>query len=210
MAANIISLLKNEYSFSEEIFERKYGPPYGWVGPQPEIGSEIFLGNIPYDLNEEVLLPLCKQAGTVFEFILKINKQNPDKNRGYGFVMFTSKEDAAKAIRFLNDYEIQPGQYITASKSNDIRRLFITGLPEDKTKGEIEAELRSLTNGLTKIINIDYFPGCIFVEYEDRTNAQNAFRLLRRAEIFGRKILTKVAHPEAILPDETVRQNLFI
>ncbi|KAL9621878.1 MAG: hypothetical protein Q9160_003699 [Pyrenula sp. 1 TL-2023] len=72
----------------------------------PEKGRSIFIGNIPFNLPEEEIVALLSQAGTVTKFRLMTN---PDtgKPKGFGFADFVDADQAASAVRNLNDFEIQ-------------------------------------------------------------------------------------------------------
>lgn len=91
--------------------------------PPEKGGRSIFIGNIPFskilpyysdylllnpisDLPEEEIVALLSQAGTVTKFRLMTN---PDtgKPKGFGFADFADADQAASAVRNLNDYEIQ-------------------------------------------------------------------------------------------------------
>lgn len=67
-------------------------------------------------------------------------------NRGFGFAQYATAEDARRAVEGLDGYPIRPGKYLGVMKSLDNRRLFIGGLPKDRTKAEIMAELSKLVS----------------------------------------------------------------
>ncbi|GIX98953.1 APOBEC1 complementation factor [Caerostris extrusa] len=118
----------------------KYGPPPGWIGPPPAKGSEIFIGKLPRDVFEHELVPLCEQFGKIYELRLMMDYNG--ENRGYAFVTYTNNEDASKAIKGLDDFEIRPNRHIGVCKSVDNCRLFIGGIPKDKNKDEIMNEIK--------------------------------------------------------------------
>ncbi|KAL9108591.1 MAG: hypothetical protein Q9227_006677 [Pyrenula ochraceoflavens] len=68
----------------------------------PDKGRSIFIGNIPF----KDIVHLLSQAGTVTKFRLMTN---PDtgKPKGFGFADFADSDQAASAVRNLNDFEIQ-------------------------------------------------------------------------------------------------------
>lgn len=70
------------------------------------IEQELFQANSTSDLPEEEIVALLSQAGTVTKFRLMTN---PDtgKPKGFGFADFVDADQAASAVRNLNDYEIQ-------------------------------------------------------------------------------------------------------
>lgn len=73
-------------------------------------------------------------------------------NRGFAFVQYSNQVDANTAIRKLNKYEMRPNYRIGVLKSIDNCRLFIGGIPKDKSREEIFAEMEKLTDGIAHII----------------------------------------------------------
>ena len=59
---------------------------------------------------EDELVPVFERAGKIYEF--RLTMEFSGENRGYAFVMYTTKEEAQLAIRILNNYEIRPGKFI--------------------------------------------------------------------------------------------------
>ena len=52
-------------------------------------------------------------------------------NRGYLFVRYTNREEAKRAVKELNNYEIKPGKSIGVINSVDNRKLWISNLNSD-------------------------------------------------------------------------------
>ena len=73
-------------------------------------------------------------------------------NRGFAFIQYANKHDAKRAIQEMNDYELRPKHKIGVLKSTDNCRLFIGGIPKNKSQQEIQAEMERLTEGVTKVI----------------------------------------------------------
>lgn len=135
--------------------QRKYGgPPKDWSGPPPTKGSEVFVGKIPRDLLEDDLLPVFQQVGPVYEMRLMMDASGC--NRGFAFVTFASPSAAARAIEQLNNFEIRPKRFIGVIRSVDNCRLFIGGIPKDKTEEEIHREMCTLTEGVVRVILYRY------------------------------------------------------
>ena len=59
-------------------------------------------------------------------------------NRGYFFVRYTNREDAKKAVKTLNNYEIRDGKFLGVIQSVDNRKLWISGIPKNRTAPEIK------------------------------------------------------------------------
>lgn len=111
----------------------------GWEGPPPPRGCEVFVGKIPRDMYEDKLVPVFERAGHIYEFRLMMEFSG--ENRGYAFVMYTTREAAQLAITLLDNYEIRPGKFIGVCVSLDNCRLFIGSIPKDRKKEEIQEEM---------------------------------------------------------------------
>ena len=59
-------------------------------------------------------------------------------NRGYMFVRYTNPSDAQRAVRTLDNYEIKPKKFIGVVVSVDNRKLWINGIPKNKSADEIK------------------------------------------------------------------------
>lgn len=140
------------------------------------------MGKIPRDMYEDELVPVFERAGKIYE--LRLMMEFSGENRGYAFVMYTTKEEAQLAIKILNNYEIRPGKFIGVCVSLDNCRLFIGAIPKDKKKEEILNEMKKVTEGVVDVI---VYPnatdktknrGFAFVEYESHRAAAMARRRL--------------------------------
>ena len=60
-------------------------------------------------------------------------------NRGYFFVCYTCREDAMRAVKELNNYEIRPNRPVGVILSVDNRKLWLSGIPKNRTASEIKA-----------------------------------------------------------------------
>ena len=211
--ANLVSLMeKTGYNITQENGQRKFGPPPGWIGPPPPKGSEIFIGKLPRDVYENDLVPLCEKFGTIYE--LRLMMDYDGQNRGYAFVTYTNSDDATKAIKHLDDYEIRPGRHIGVCKSIDNCRLFVGGIPKDKSREEIMAEISKYTEGVSKVILYSSIVdksknrGFAFVEYDTHRAAAMARRKLNASKIklFDHDIAVDWAQPEAQVEEETMKR----
>ncbi|KAG8183058.1 hypothetical protein JTE90_018103 [Oedothorax gibbosus] len=203
---------KTGYNIMQQNGQRKYGPPPNWIGPPPAKGSEIFIGKLPRDVFEHELVPLCEQFGKIYELRLMMDYNGC--NRGYAFVTYTNNEDATKAIQGLDDFEIRPNRHIGVCKSVDNCRLFIGGIPKEKTKDEILNEISKFTEGVSKVILYSSIAdknknrGFAFVEYESHRSAAMARRKLiaNSVKLFEKEIAVDWAQPEAQVEDETMKR----
>ena len=141
------------------------GPPPDWKGPAPEKGCEIFCGKVPRDCFEDELVPiftkvdndnidiracvgqLCMmcdylvQVGEIYE--LRLMMDFSGSNRGFCFVRYTTREDAKRAVKDLNNFEIRPNKFLGILHSVDNRKLWISGIPRNLTSDQIMASYRS-------------------------------------------------------------------
>lgn len=186
--AALMSLMERTgYRMIQENGQRKYGPPPGWEGPAPQRGCEIFVGKIPRDVYEDELVPVFESVGRIYEMRLMMDFDG--KNRGYAFVMYTQKNEAKRAVRELNNYEVRPGRLLGVCGSVDNCRLFIGGIPKTKKREEILEEVSKVTEGVLDVIvyasAADKMKnrGFAFVEYESHRAAAMARRKLMPGRI---------------------------
>ncbi|XP_045615667.1 probable RNA-binding protein 46 isoform X2 [Procambarus clarkii] len=184
-------LRRTGYPLVQENGQRKYGPPPSWDGPPPPKGCEVFIGKIPRDLYEDELVPVMERAGKVYEVRLMMDVNG--NNRGYGFVQYSSRQEAENALRILNNHEIRTKRFLGVMRSVDNNRLFVGGIPKSRTRLEVQEEMRRVTEGVVKII---LYPcindrtknrGYAFVEYTSHKAAAMARRRLfsGRIQLWG-------------------------
>ncbi len=105
-------------------------------------------------------------------------------NRGYLFVRYTRREEAKLAIKELNNFEIKPGKFIGVIPSVDNRKLWISGIPKNRSAAEIQDEMSKLTDGVTNVyiynshLDKSKTRGYAFIEYETHRHAALARRKL--------------------------------
>jgi hypothetical protein len=78
-------------------------------------------------------------VGKIYE--LRLMMDFSGSNRGYFFVRYTSREDAKMAVRKLNNFEIRQGKFLGVIQSVDNRKLWISGIPKNRTAAEIKVQL---------------------------------------------------------------------
>ncbi|PRD26371.1 UNVERIFIED_CONTAM: APOBEC1 complementation factor [Trichonephila clavipes] len=190
--------------------QRKYGAKDPNSMPIPPKGSEVFVGKLPRDVFEDELVPLFEKVGPIYEMRLMMDFGT--NNRGFAFVMYTCPDDAKKAIEELNNYEIRKGKFLGVCKSVDNCRLFVGGIPKDKTKDEILEEMQKVTDAVSKVILYSSIAdksknrGFAFVEYENHKAAAMARRKLIPGKIplWGHNIAVDWAEPEPDVDEETM------
>ena len=94
------------------------------VFPQPRLqerfestsmGNNLFVGNLPFDVDDTQLAQLFAQAGTVTSAHVVINKFS-GQSRGYGFVEMSSDAEAAQAVSLLHGREVS-GRALTVNEA---------------------------------------------------------------------------------------------
>ena len=68
------------------------------------MARKLYVGNLPYDTDEQALQTLFAGAGTV-ESVSVMRDMATGRARGFAFVEMASDEDAQKAISMLNDHD---------------------------------------------------------------------------------------------------------
>lgn len=145
----------------------------------------MFIGKIPRDCYEDELVPIFESIGKIYE--LRLMMDFSGSNRGYAFLMYTKVDHAYRAIREFNNLEIRPGKKIGVVKSLDNCRLFVGGIPKNKTKQDIVQEMHKITDGVVGAIVYSCVNGnrensrnrgFAFVEYENHRAAAMARRKL--------------------------------
>jgi RNA recognition motif-containing protein len=59
--------------------------------------NKLFVGNLPWSMNNDTLNELFAQYGAITEAIV-ISDRDSGRSKGFGFVTFTNPEDAKKAL----------------------------------------------------------------------------------------------------------------
>lgn len=199
----IVHLLeRTNYTLVQENGQRRYGPPPNWKCEAPPRGCEVFIGKIPRDCFEDELIPVFEQIGPIYMFRLMMEFDGA--NRGFGFCVYTNREDTKRAVQELNNYEIRKGKTIGVCLSVDNCRLFVGGIPKNKTREEILVEMKRVTEGVKDVISYPSVTdktknrGFAFVEYGSHKAAAMARRKLipGRIQLWGQQIAVDWAEPE--------------
>lgn len=80
--------------------------------------KKLFVGNLPYSVNDTQLKSLFDQAGIV-ESAAVITDKYSGRSKGFGFVEMSTMEEAQKAIDTLNGYEIE-GRKLNVSEARPL------------------------------------------------------------------------------------------
>lgn len=105
------NLLKETgYNLTVTPHQRLYGgPPPKQDGPPPGPGCQVFVGRIPKQLFEDTLVPIFAGCGTIWSMRLMMEGStalspalSPALSRGYGFVVYTTPEEAKNAQKMVS------------------------------------------------------------------------------------------------------------
>jgi RNA recognition motif-containing protein len=70
------------------------------------MSKKLFVGNLPYSMNDESLQKLFSRFGTV-ESARIITDRDTGRSKGFGFVEMTNNQEAEAAISQLNGSDIE-------------------------------------------------------------------------------------------------------
>ncbi|XP_046960219.1 probable RNA-binding protein 46 [Vanessa cardui] len=213
MTYKLLELMQNTgYSIVQQNGQRKFGPPPDWVGPPPQKGCEVFIGKLPREIFEDELVPLFSRVGKVYEMRLMMDFSG--SNRGYAFVTYATRSEAAAAVRQLNGYEIRPRRQIGVVKSVDNCRLFVGNIPKTKTKEEVMEELSKRVTGIVDVIlykncfDRKLNRGFAFVEFTSHRAAAMARRALVPGcvKLWDQEVMVDWAEPEPDIDDDQMKR----
>ncbi|HVO41782.1 MAG TPA: RNA-binding protein [Aggregatilineales bacterium] len=71
--------------------------------------KKLYVGNLPYSVNEQELRSLFEQAGGVADAAVIMDRET-GRSKGFGFVEMNTAEEAAKAITQFNGYTLSNRQ----------------------------------------------------------------------------------------------------
>ena len=79
------------------------------------MAKKLYVGNLSYDMTEDVLKDTFSAAGTVESAIIIKDKMS-GRSKGFGFVEMSTDEEAQKAIEMLNGKEFD-GRALTVNEA---------------------------------------------------------------------------------------------
>jgi RNA recognition motif-containing protein len=71
------------------------------------MGKRLYVGNLPFSVDESTLRSLFEQNDRTVEEVKLITDRDTGRPRGFGFVEMASNEDADQAIRELDGYQLE-------------------------------------------------------------------------------------------------------
>lgn len=79
------------------------------------MGNKLYVGNLPYSVDETALQTIFAEAGTVTSTKIIMDRDS-GRSKGFGFVEMSSPEEAQKAIETMNKKEID-GRALTVNEA---------------------------------------------------------------------------------------------
>jgi cold-inducible RNA-binding protein len=79
------------------------------------MGRKLYVGNLPYETGETELQELFARAGSV-ESVNVVRDQATGRARGFAFVEMGSDDEAQKAIKELNEFQVG-GRNLTVNEA---------------------------------------------------------------------------------------------
>lgn len=70
------------------------------------MGAKIYVGNLPFSVNDKELSEIFSPYGEVTEAVVITNKFS-GRSKGFGFVTFAEEDSAKKAISEMNGKDVQ-------------------------------------------------------------------------------------------------------
>lgn len=159
--------------------EQKVGVPSAM--PAVDNRFKLFVGQIPKDVDDSALKTTFSTCGTVVDTHIVRDKQSGISN-GCGFVTFSSKEEADRAIEQFHDKITYPGmkrpvQVKYANSEDREAKLFCANLPTSLDQEGI----RNVFSKFGKINEIYIIRdqsgqsrGCCFVKFASKAGAESA------------------------------------
>jgi RNA recognition motif-containing protein len=68
------------------------------------VGTKLYIGKLPYSVDDAQLAELFGQAGNVVSATV-IRERHSDRSKGFGFVEYATGEEAENAKNMFNGYD---------------------------------------------------------------------------------------------------------
>jgi cold-inducible RNA-binding protein len=82
------------------------------------MGTRLYVGNLPYDTNEEQLRTLFQEGGRQVTEVKIITDRDTGRPRGFAFVEMASQTDADAAVNTLNGKDYG-GRALTVNEARE-------------------------------------------------------------------------------------------
>jgi RNA recognition motif-containing protein len=94
------------------------------------VTTRIFVGNIPYDFDENELVDTLEMVGPIKEIEIKIDEKN-NKPKGFGFCTYKDVESRISALKNLKNIDYN-GRQLRINTAENERNILVT---EDAIRG---------------------------------------------------------------------------
>ncbi len=84
------------------------------------MGKRLYVGNLPYAVNDERLLEIFSEVGTVSSAQVILDR-NTGRSKGFGFVEMATEQEAQEAVTRLNQQEVD-GRKIVVNEARPNNR----------------------------------------------------------------------------------------
>lgn len=85
--------------------------------------TQVFIGNLPFEIGEKQLENLISEKySSNLQSVKIIKSKETGKSRGFGYLTYSSKEDATKALSNLNQFEIDGRQIKVDLAENSVEK----------------------------------------------------------------------------------------
>ncbi len=84
------------------------------------MGKKLFVGNLSWNVRDEELKSAFAPFGTVEEAVIIIDRMK-NRSKGFGFVTFSTEDEAQKAMTEMNGKEID-GRAVNVSLAREERK----------------------------------------------------------------------------------------
>uniref|UniRef100_A0A1D2A027 RRM domain-containing protein n=1 Tax=Auxenochlorella protothecoides TaxID=3075 RepID=A0A1D2A027_AUXPR len=173
----------------------------------PPHGADVFVGGVPRTATSDQIRDWASKIGEVHSVTLVPDVTDPTQNRGYGFVVFTTRDSATAALAQLHSTELpdHPGFKVRVQPSQSKHRLFLGGLPNSLTQAELRAVLEPALRGLEGVElmmsreNPESNRGFAFLDMYNAAAAKAARAVLSAPDfrVGGRGVTVDFAEPSA-------------
>lgn len=178
-----------------EINLRCFGPKEKEDIKMKLVSSDVIIENIPEEINELELIPLCLKYGAVIKFCLMLNSDLLGHSN-VAYCTYKSSDLACKCVSGLNNYEILPDRKIRVKRLVENCTLFIGNVRPEKTKEEIlYALIKAGMVGVKDVITYKSYSnpnktrGFAFVPFHTRELAEVARNTFKNnLTLFGKNI----------------------
>lgn len=79
------------------------------------MATKLFVGSLPYSVNDQQLEEIFSAAGTVVSAKVIIDRDS-NRSKGFGFVEMSTEDEAKKAVETINNKEVD-GRTITVNEA---------------------------------------------------------------------------------------------